>query len=355
MTPGPTVPELSLGAWRAGGASGAAFAAELCRCCHDVGFLQVVDHGIDRGALDRLFDTLAAFFALPEDVKAGIDKRTSRNFRGWERVGSELTDNRVDHREQIDLATEHEPWPPDATPAYLRLDGPNQWPDESLVPGFRDAVETFVAGAAAVAESLLAALSQGLGLAPGALADVFGARRHSLVKLIRYPVSPPGEAGVNAHHDAGFLTVLAQHEVAGLQALAPDGRWVDVVPRRDALVVNLGEMLQAMTGNYVVATKHRVVTSAERLSAAYFHGPDLRTRLDPLPLAPSFAAAVAASPRHAGAGFMARREDLLAGERGTGAPRAATYGEQLWNYYRRSYPEHVRVHHPDASAEVAGG
>jgi hypothetical protein len=27
--------------------------------------------------------------------------------------------------------------------------------------------------------------------------------------------------------------------------------------------------------------------------------------------------------------------------------RPATYGEQLWNYFARSYPEHMARHYPD--------
>jgi isopenicillin N synthase-like dioxygenase len=138
-----------------------------------------------------------------------------------------------------------------------------------------------------------------------------------------------------------------QHGVPGLQVENPDGDWIDVPPRDDALVVNLGEMLQRMTGNYFVATTHRVIATEARFSSGYFHGPDLRTPLEPLPLAPEFVAAVAASPRHAAAGFMAKREELLAGESGTRSTSADTYGQQLWNYYQRSYPENMRIHHPD--------
>ena len=137
-----------------------------------------------------------------------------------------------------------------------------------------------------------------------------------------------------------------QHGVGGLQALSPDSAWIDVPPRRGSFVVNLGEMLQAMTGNYFVATTHRVITTEPRVSSGYFHGPDLRTRLDPMELDPRFVAAVAASPRHAGAGFMAKREELLAGTGGMASPSAPVFGQQMWNYYLRSYPDNVRAHYP---------
>ena len=165
-----------------------------------------------------------AFFALPEDVKARIDKGRSPHFRGWERVGAELTDNRTDYREQLDVSTEHPPYPPDAEPPYLRLDGPNQWLPEDVLPGFRAAVDEFFARLGAVADELMEVLSVGLGLAPDHLRDVFGERPLSFAKLISYPPTPPGEAGVNAHHDAGFLTLLLQHGVGGLQVAQPRRR-----------------------------------------------------------------------------------------------------------------------------------
>ena len=46
---------------------------------------------------------------------------------------------------------------------------------------------------------------------------------------------------------------------------------------------------------------------------------------------------------------MARRDELLSGRSGTSSTSAATYGQQLWNYFTRSYPELVRRHHPDLS------
>jgi isopenicillin N synthase-like dioxygenase len=200
---------------------------------------------------------------------------------------------------------------------------------------------------ARVADQLLAAMCVGLGLAPDHLDALFGDRRMALVKLIHYPPTPAGEAGVNAHHDTGFLTLLWQHGVGGLQVQNQRGDWIDVPALDGAVVVNLGEMLQAMTGNYFVATTHRVVTSGERYSSGYFHGPSLTTALRPLVLDARFAEAVAASEHHRSAGFMARRTELLEGARGTSSAAADTYGQQLWNYFSRSYPELVQRHHAD--------
>jgi isopenicillin N synthase-like dioxygenase len=346
------IPVVSLSEWTSPGADRHAFADRLQRICHEVGFFRLVDHGVSPAFMDEYFDVLVRFFALPEEVKARIDKIHSPWFRGWERVGAELTDQRVDHREQVDVWTELTPRPRTSGPAYLRLEGPNQWLDEETLPGFRALVERFQREMGAIAGELMAAMCVGLGLEPDHLERLFGERRSSLVKLIHYPPTPPGEAGVNAHHDAGFLTLLWQHGVGGLQALNPDGDWIDVPPTDGAICVNLGEILQSMTGSYFVATTHRVIAHEERYSSAYFHGPDLRTRLDPLPLHPRFAEAVAASPRHRDAGFMARRDELLSGERGTHSAPAECYGEQLWNYFVRSYPDLVARHHPDLVATV---
>ena len=253
------IPEIDISRARVGDErERAALIDELRQVCHEVGFFHLVGHGVPAEFLDRYTAQLQAFFALPESVKAAIDKVNSRHFRGWERVGAELTDNRTDYREQIDLSGEHPPYAADIEPAYLRLDGPNQWlPDEER-PGFRATVEEWFSRLGALADELMGLLALGLGLDEGHFRRLFGERPLPFVKLISYPRTPEGEAGVNAHHDAGFLTILFQDKVGGLQALNPDGEWIDVPPRRDAFVVNLGEMLQALTGNYFVATTHRV-------------------------------------------------------------------------------------------------
>jgi hypothetical protein len=348
-----SIPRVSLAGWRAETADREAFAADLVRICHEVGFFTLVDHGVDAGTIEHWKQTVARFFELPEDDKARIEKYRSRHFRGWERVGAELTNNRVDYREQVDLSTENPAYPVDVEPTYLLLDGPNQWLPEHVLPSYRATVTDWFARMKALADELMGVLAVGLGLPADTFEIAFGERPLSLLKMISYPQTPPGEAGVNSHHDAGFLTLLLQHGVSGLQALNPDDEWVDIEPDPSAFVVNLGEMLQSMTGNYLVATTHRVIASQPRQSSAYFHGPDLRSSLAPLDLDRQFADAVAASPRHRGAGFMAKRDELLGGADGTKSAPVRIFGEQLWNYYTRSYPDVVAAHYPTVSRTPA--
>lgn len=323
-------------------------AESLCQACHDVGFFLLTNHGIDSALIDAVFDLSRNFFDLPLADRKSIDKRASRHFRGWESEGSEYTNGRPDIREQIDLWSEHEPRAKDALPAYHRLLGPNQWPSEALVPGFESALNAWFRDMGQTADELMVVLATGLGLSPDHFDKAFGTERMALTKLIRYPETPAGQFGVNAHHDAAFLTLLSPGTTPGLQIETAEGSWMDVPLVPGALVVNLCEILQSITGNYLLATPHRVITQTPRQSAAYFHGPSLDMELAPIELPARFVEAVANSPRHHGAGFMARAEETDAGVGDMSSDhRPAVYGEQLWNYFCRSYPDNVEAHYPD--------
>ena len=346
------IPVISMAQWRGSPQNQLSLARELVAACHEVGFFLLIDHGVDQKLIERYFAALKSFFALPETTKSLIVKANSRHFRGWEAIGAELTNNRVDYREQIDLSTENPARAADVLPPYLRLDGPNQWLPEEVLPGFRQVVMKYFAELARLADEIMEILAIGLNLPATTFAERFGELPLGFMKLISYPPTPQGQAGVNGHHDAGFLTLLMQHGVGGLQVENDRGEWVDVPPRDDAFVVNLGEMLQSMTGNYLIATNHRVISQEQRYSSAYFHGPDLRASLEPLALSTEFTDAVANSPRHRDAGFMARRDQLLTGEAGLAGQAVPVFGEQMWNYYVRSYPELVRLHYPETLSEA---
>jgi len=327
--------------------------AELCRrvgqLCHQVGFFYVVNHGIPASASAAYLRAIKSFFALPRDVKQSIDKHGSAQFRGWEELGSELTNNQVDYREQIDIGVERDAFI-DPDPYYMALVGPNQWPAEALIPGFRASVEDYFSRLSEVARQILRVMSLALGLKETHIERVFGASPSPYLKLIRYPQTRAGGHGVGTHKDSGFLTLLLQDETAGLEAQANDNTWYRVDPIPGSLVVNTGELLQLVTQNYFIATPHRVINAAacERYSSAFFYSPDLNTVLDPLPITSDLIEQAARSKRHRGEGLMASRAEMAAGTAGMASQnRPTVFGERYWQRWVRSYPDIAASYYPE--------
>jgi isopenicillin N synthase-like dioxygenase len=90
---------------------------------------------------------------------------------------------------------------------------------------------------------------------------------------------------LDVHADFGFVTLLAQDGVEGLQARMPDGVWVDVPPVEGTLVVNFGKLLERLTSGLIRATRHRVLSvGRERFSVPFFYEPRADARLVPLPV-----------------------------------------------------------------------
>ena len=89
-----------------------------------------------------------------------------------------------------------------------------------------------------------------------------------------------------AHVDSGFVTLLAQDGVEGLQAKLADGRWIDVPPVDGTLAVNFGKLLDRWTGGRIRATEHRVLGPGRtRYSIPFFYEPAVDAVIAPLPIA----------------------------------------------------------------------
>jgi len=327
----------------------AALAREIGALCHRVGFFYVINHGIPDAVSAHYLATLKAFFALPLPAREAIDKHHSAQFRGWEKLGSELTNNTVDYREQLDIGVEAAALD-HPHPYYMALVGPNQWPEQSLLPGFRATVNDYFERLGALSRQLLRLMSLALGLEETHIERVFGARPAPYLKLIRYPQTRAGGQGVGTHKDSGFLTLLLQDEHAGLEAQANDDTWYRVDPLPGSLVVNTGELLQLVTHNYFIATPHRVINHGEqvRYSSAFFYSPDLNTPLDPLPIDPACIEQARRSARHSGEGLMASRAEMAAGTGGMQSRvRPRVFGEKYWQRWVRSYPDIAARFYPD--------
>ena len=348
MSTRPSIPVIDLAPWFGDDeVARDALCREVNETCHLVGFFYIRNHGIPQQDCDDYLAMARQFFALPDPLKRSIDKSHSPHFRGWEALGSELTNNQVDYREQIDIGIDR-PVVSDPDPWFLALEGPNQWPPDSALPGFRETVSGFMQQLSAVSRILLRIMSLSLGLDQRHIEKVFGENPSPYAKLIRYP-GADGQQGVGVHKDSGFLTLLLQDDNPGLMAQANDDTWYAVDPLPGTLVVNTGELLQLVTHNYFIATPHKVEHqgSAERYSGAFFYSPDLRTRLDPLPIDRAFIERAQRSPRHNSEGLMASRAEMLQGIGGMGSrQRPLVFGEKYWERWVRSYPAIARHHYP---------
>jgi len=271
-----------------------AFLADLRHAAHDIGFFYVVGHGVPQSVTDGILREAQHFFDLPLEERYAIDNLNSPQFRGYTRISYEHTGGRPDRRDQLDVGVERatlDLGPDD--PAYLRLIGPNQWP-ESL-PALRDAVLTWQSEADRVSREVLRALAVALGQPETYFDQWFDDEAHSHLKVIRYPGrgDAADDQGVGAHKDYGFLALLLQDDFGGLQVEALDGTWIDAAPLPGAFVFNLGEVLEIATRGYLRATVHRVTSppgDAERFSVPFFLGPRLDSVIEEIPLPEALAA-----------------------------------------------------------------
>ena len=101
---------------------------KLREAAHDVGFFYLIGHGVPAALTRRVLATARRLFALPQAEKDAVAMVRSPHFRGYTRLGGELTLGEVDWREQIDIGPERPSIGGPGKPDYLWLQGPNQWP-----------------------------------------------------------------------------------------------------------------------------------------------------------------------------------------------------------------------------------
>lgn len=338
----PPLPILDLARLHSPAADRALFLSELRAAIRRFGAFYVRGHGVDPAFLDTVFALSRRFFELPERDKLAIEMVHSPHFRGYTRAGWERTRGRSDWREQVDIGSERPALPRDSdAPHWLRLQGPNQWPDS--LPELRPAAQRLQDELTGVTHRLLAAVALALDLPADSFDPIVADEPTQLIKLIRYPghdaSSEAGESGqgVGPHKDSGLLTLVLQHERSGLQAETAEG-WVDVPPIPGTFVVNAGELLELATDGYFRAAVHQVVTppaGADRLSVAFFLGARLDVRVPVLPLPPELAA------------------EARGPERDPQNPLYAVVGENTLKSRLRSHPDVAQRHYADLLATTA--
>ncbi|CAL9101022.1 flavanone 3-dioxygenase 2-like [Musa acuminata AAA Group] len=244
--------------------------AQVADACRSFGFFQVVNHGVPLESMQKMMAVASEFFRLPPEEKA---KHYSDDPAKKMRLSTSFNIKKETVRNWRD---------------YLRL---HCYPLEEFVPGwpsnpasFRDVVSTYCREVRRLGFRLLRAISLSLELEEGYMAKVLGEQeQHMAVNY--YPKCPEPELtyGLQAHTDPNALTVLLQDpNVAGLQVLK-DGKWIAVNPQPDALVINIGDQLQALSNGRYRSVWHRAVVNSERerISVASFLCPSSSVVISP--------------------------------------------------------------------------
>lgn len=269
----------------------AEIATQIDAACRRHGFFYVSGHGVPLALTGHLFMLSRRLFALPEEVKRRWHIDLSGGLqRGYDPIGWQALEagRPADLKESFYLGTDRDAYDP-LVRAGIPGHGPNQWPDEALVPGFQSTTEAYAASLARLGRHLMGLIALALKL-PRDHFEPFLRQPMPVLRLLHYPPQAAstldGQIGSGAHTDWGGITLLAQDSSGGLQVRAEDGQWFDAPPVEGTFVVNLGDLMQRWTNDRYRSNLHRVinrVSGRERYSMAYFYDIDYHAVVSALP------------------------------------------------------------------------
>ncbi len=252
------------------------FVKNLGTAFHEVGFVGVVNHGIPKSLVDDFYKASKAFFSLPVEVKRSYEIKGMAGQRGYTSFGKE-------HAKQSKVADLKEFF---QIGQFVPQDDPrkSEYPDNpnvTEVKGFYQLGEALYKAFESSGNELLKAIALFLGLEKEYFEQKIE-KGNSILRAIHYPPiteEPKNAIRAEQHEDINLITLLVGASAGGLQILTAKNEWLDIVPGEGEIVINVGDMLQRLTNNYLVSTTHRVVNPPKsewhkpRLSIPFFLHP----------------------------------------------------------------------------------
>ncbi|KAG0493750.1 hypothetical protein HPP92_004744 [Vanilla planifolia] len=234
-------------------------AAQIGRACQIYGFFQVVNHGIEEELIRRMVGVGKDFFLLPREEKMNYySDDPSKKVRLSTSFNVKKEEGTTEGLFRLHCYPLQE---------YLPL-----WPSQP--PAFRETVSQYCTQVRRLGFKLLGYISLSLGLEESYIENTLGQQEQHMA-INYYPKCPGTGADIlacRAHTDPNALTILLQEpHVVGLHVLR-DGEWTAVDPLPGALVINVGDQLQAISNGRYKSVWHRAVVNSEkeRMSVASF-------------------------------------------------------------------------------------
>ncbi|WVR07308.1 hypothetical protein IAU60_004349 [Kwoniella sp. DSM 27419] len=246
----------------------------LDKACREFGFFYVTGHGLEPEYLQSLLKLGHKFFELPQESKDKIHIFKSMDrVRGYQKIGENVTYAKRDQQEALDI------YPEPASPTTDQLNGSQLWPAEEDMPGYKATLLDYTEKMKKIGHAFMRAMSDALGGQ-----EIFQELQNDnywVLRVIGYPPLPDSfdiEKGIScgAHTDYGCLTFLLADDTPGaLQVEAKDGSWIPADPLPGAFVVNIGDIIDTLTGHQYKSTYHRVIHrgSRFRVSMPFFFEP----------------------------------------------------------------------------------
>ncbi|KAF9895433.1 hypothetical protein FE257_000339 [Aspergillus nanangensis] len=263
-------------------------ARELVEACQKVGFVYIINHSLSETVVDEAFYWSRRFFDLSEEDKMkaphpegwavhrgyswpGLEKVSQIKSTGDEEEIRRRLREVPDVKEVFDIGSEDNALQP------------NQWPPGEALPGFRSFMDKFYWECWKLGKELLRAVAVGLDLED----EEYLTRQHSghnnQLRLLHYLPVPAEDlekernARCPAHTDWSSMTMLFQDDCGGLEVedVTQPGTFVPAEPVPNAIVLNVGDLLQMWSNDRLKSTNHRVrmPSLADRIE-----GPNRMTR-----------------------------------------------------------------------------
>lgn len=262
-------------------------AAQLRQVCHEVGFFYIQNHGIADDLIAQTFVEVKRFFDLPLAAKNEVSSQKSSISRGYDPLNAQSLDVNAqpDFKESYYMGIDRGSDDP-LVQVGLPNHGANLWPTH--LPGWRSHLEQYFGAMTALARQLARGLALSLKLEEHFF-DALMDNPMPILRLLHYPPHPvqaqPDTFGCGTHTDWGFLTILLQDQVGGLEVRTADGAWVQAKPIPGTFVINLGDMMARWTNDYYQSTPHRVINRSglERYSIPFFWDINYQSVVECLP------------------------------------------------------------------------
>lgn len=246
------------------------FVHEIGDAFHKVGFVGVKNHGVPVELVEGFFNASKSFFSLPVETKRSYEVKGAAGQRGYTSYGKEKAKQSqvADLKEFYQIGQEFE-----------GQDSEN--PQITEEPDFSNLGMDLYRAFETAGGHLLRAIAIHLNLPE----DYFDSQINggaSILRSIHYPpITEEPQSAIRAeqHEDINLITLLVGASAGGLQLLNTENEWLDIVPEENEIVINVGDMLQRLTNNYLISTTHRVINPPKsewhkpRLSIPFFLHP----------------------------------------------------------------------------------